>query len=116
LNRLILAASITAAIALPSIAIAQGAAAPRTTLRIPVAGTVVCRPIKTGETGNATMGTVQLRCRNVNVSRIRTAMTAIHTEMSSMSMTPAQMTTMQSSINALNEELEPSIPGGAGEN
>lgn len=111
MNKLILAAALTAAVALPSTVIAQGTA-PRTTLRIPPPGTVICRPVKVGEKPDATMGTVQLKCRNVNVARIRTAMTNIHSMMTTMSMTPAQTTQMQASVQTLEDELEPTIPGG----
>jgi hypothetical protein len=113
LNKLILAVTITAAVALPSIVVAQGTA-PRAALRLPPPGTVVCRPARSNETANATMGTVQLRCRNVNTTRIRTAMNALHASMSSMP--PSQQTQMQSSINSYFEELQPPIPGGLGEN
>jgi len=113
LKKLIFAAIIAAAVTLPSIANAQ-AAAPRKELRMPAPGTVVCRPIKASETANATMGTVQLKCRNVNTSRIRDAITAIKTTMGggAAPMTPAQMQSLQTQINSLNEELEAPIPGG----
>lgn len=111
MNKLILAATITAAIALPSIVVAQGTT-PRTTLRVPPPGTVVCRPIKVGEKPDATMGTVQLKCRNVNVARIRAALTSIHSMMSTM--TPAQRPQMQTSVQTLESELEPTVPGNNG--
>lgn len=114
MNKIILAATFTVAVALPSIVIAQGTSTPRATLRIPAPGTVICRPVRAGEKTDATMGTVQLRCRNVNLTRIRTAISAINTTMGSL--TTAHQAQMQTEINTLENELDPEITGGLNQN
>lgn len=79
MKNFVLSAAIVALIGLPSIVIAQ--TAPRTTIAVPDPGTLVCHPVKAGETANATMGTNQLRCRPVNMTRVTAAVRTIRTVM-----------------------------------
>lgn len=72
MKQLILASVIAAVTAFPAIATAQ-TSLPQT---IP-AGTVVCRPMKAGETSNAAMGKTELLCRAVDVPKANAAITKI---------------------------------------
>jgi hypothetical protein len=107
MNKLILAGVIAASIGLPTIVAAQALPA------VP-AGAVVCRPVKSGETPNATMGTASLLCKKVNVAKVMAA------EKKLMSMMKPKMTadeTKQVKIasDSMNAELMlPVIPGTNG--
>lgn len=118
MKHLVLATAIAAAVAFPAIATAQ-TTLPQT---LP-AGMVVCRPLKAGETSNATMGTTQLLCRavdvpkaNAAVKKIRALMAeqqkpaAAHPAPAAASTNYQQQMLQQQAI--LNKQLQPAFTAG----
>jgi hypothetical protein len=108
MKKLILTAAIIASVGFPTIALAQSMMA-----AVP-AGAVACRPAKTGETPNATMGTEGLYCKKVNVAKV---MAAEKTLMGMMkpNMSAMEMQHMHAASMSMNEELMlPAIPGTNG--
>ncbi len=107
MNKLILAGVMVASIGLPSVAAAQ-------TLPAVPAGAVVCRPVKTGETPNATMGTASLLCKKVNVAKVMAAEKKLMSMMKP-NMTADEMKQMHMASASMNDELMlPAIPGTNG--
>ena len=107
MNKLILTAAIVASIGAPAIAIAQSMPAPP-------AGAVVCRPAKSGETPNATMGSSNLICRKVDVAKVMAAEKKLMSMMKP-NMTADEMKQMHAATMAMNSELMlPEIPGTNG--
>jgi hypothetical protein len=108
MNKLILTGLIIASIGLPAIAQAQ-------TLPAVPAGAVVCRPVKSGETPNATMGTTSLLCRKVNVAKVMAAEKKLMSMMKP-NMTSAETKQMKAASSSMNNELMlPQIPGTNGD-
>jgi hypothetical protein len=99
MSKFILTTAIVAAIGLPSIGIAQNA---------PITGSIVCRPVKAGETANANIQDTQLMCHPLNLGRLRDAMVAAQTNMSA-----DQKAKMKVAMAVLRDELllEPTYPG-----
>jgi hypothetical protein len=97
MNTFLLTAALAVSIGAPTIVIAQSMPAPP-------AGTVACRPAKSGETGNATMGTASLVCHKVNVARVMAAEKTLMSMMKS-KMTPDEMKHMHAASMAMSEEL-----------
>ena len=107
MNKFLLTAALAVTIGAPTVVIAQSMPAPP-------AGAVVCRPAKSGETGNATMGTSSLVCHKVNVARVMAAEKRLMSMMKP-NMTPDEMKAMHAASMAMNDELMlPEIPGTNG--
>lgn len=107
MNKLILAGLIVASTGLPTIAQSQSLPA------VP-AGAVVCRPVKAGETPNATMGTSSLLCRKINVAKVMAAEKKLMSMMKP-NMTAGEMKQMNMASASMNDELMlPAIPGTNG--
>lgn len=107
MNKLFLTAALIASVGIPSIAFAQSMPA------VP-AGSIVCRPAKTGETPNDMMGTSGFMCHKVDVAKV---MAAEKTLMSMMkpNMSAMEMQHMKAASTAMNQELMlPAIPGTNG--
>jgi hypothetical protein len=118
MKKLILVAAIAATVVLPSIAMAK--TKPAIPLTVP-AGTVVCRPVKAGETANGSMGSNQLMCRAVNVARVNAALQKIRTTMAqnqaaSAAAAPSAATQqmLQGEADLTREMHPPNIPGLTG--
>jgi hypothetical protein len=93
MKKVLFAAAIAAVVMLPSVAQAQGTAA--------VAGPVVCRAPKTGETSNATMGSTALICRPLDMDKVNAAMTKMHAAMQKMQASSTMSYTVTISAAAL---------------
>jgi hypothetical protein len=109
MNKLILTAAIISSVGFPTIALAQSSM-----MTAVPAGSVACRPAKTGETPNAMMGTEGLYCKKVNVAKV---MAAEKTLMGMMkpNMSAMEMQHMHAASTSMNEELMlPAIPGTNG--
>jgi hypothetical protein len=116
MKHLVLATAIAAAVAFPAIAIAQ-TVLPQT---LP-AGMVVCRPMKAGETPNATMGKTELLCRAVDVPKANAAVKKIRALMAQQkpaggsahaaSSTNYQQQMLQQQAE-LNKQLQPAFTAG----
>jgi hypothetical protein len=103
MKKLILATAFLAAVSLPSIAFAQSTPA----------GAFACRPVKSGETANATMGSTQLTCTAVNMAKVHAAMDTVHGVMMKSGASADQMKQMQDAMTLLSQALAlPVIPGG----
>jgi len=102
MKRFVLTVAVLAAIALPSFASAQ-TSAPE-----------ICRAAKAGETANATMGSSQLVCHPVDMSKVMAAEKTLMSMMAT-NMTSAQMKKMHAAQMTMSNELMlPMIPGTNG--
>jgi hypothetical protein len=102
-KRLILATAFLAAVSLPSAAFAQSTSA----------GAFACRSVKSGETANATMGSTQLACTAVNMTKVHAAMETVHSVMMKTGASTDQMKQMQAAMTSLSQLLAlPVVPGG----
>ena len=99
MKRLILTAAIAAAMGLPVMAIAQTAS---------VTGSIVCRPVKSNETPNATIQNTQVLCRAVDAVKVRKAMATVMAGMTAQQKAKAKfaMTVLMDEL-----QLEPRYPG-----
>jgi hypothetical protein len=99
MKKLILTAAIVTGFGLPSIALAQTA---------PITGSIVCQPAKASETASATIQNTKVVCHSVDMARIRSAMTAAMT-----GLTSEQAAKVQFAMTVLRDELglEPPYPG-----
>lgn len=99
MTKFILSAALATVVGLPAIAIAQTA---------PITGSIVCRPVKAGETANATIQSTQLLCHPLNLDKIRDAMNAAQSNLNA-----EQKAKMQAAMAVLRDELllEPRYPG-----
>jgi hypothetical protein len=103
MKKLILATAFLAAVGLPSAAFAQSTPA----------GAYACRTAKSGETANATMGSTQLTCTAVNMTKVHAAMDTVHGVMMKSGANADQMKQMQDAMTSLSQALAlPAIPGG----
>ncbi len=110
MNKVILAAALIVAAGIPSIAFAQAMSG----MPAVPAGSIVCRPAKTGETPNDMMGTSGFICHKVDVAKV---MAAEKTLMSMMkpNMSAMEMQHMHAASAVMNQELMlPAIPGTNG--
>jgi hypothetical protein len=106
MKKLILATAFLAAVSLPSAAFAQS-------MQSTPAGAYACRTAKSGETANATMGSTQLTCTAVNMTKVHAAMDTVHGVMMKSGANADQMKQMQDAMTALSQALAlPAIPGG----
>jgi hypothetical protein len=119
MKKLILVAAIAATVGLPSMAMAK-TKPPAIPLTVP-AGTVVCRPVKAGETANGSMGSNQLMCRAVNVARVNAALQKIRSTMAQNQAASAATTQsaatqqmLQGEADLTREMKPPNIPGLTG--
>jgi hypothetical protein len=102
--RMIATTIIAAILTLPAVVLAQTGT-----------GTIVCHVIHGAETANASLNGTQLRCRAVNIDKIRELEQAVMKLMNEGQLTPSQLEEMKSMVNQMNGELElPVIPGTNG--
>jgi hypothetical protein len=96
MKKLISISAIAAMIGLPLIAIAQ--TMPDLPGSVP-AGTAVCRPVKAGETANASMGSTQMMCRSVDVVKVNATLTKLKSMKDKMDApTKAQVESLEKTI------------------
>jgi hypothetical protein len=75
-KKILFAVAMAAAIVAPSAAFAADDAMSMAPM--------ICRPVKSGETANATMGSAGMMCRKVDMAKVKAAMTKMHSAMSAM--------------------------------
>jgi hypothetical protein len=103
-KNLVQAAAIVAALALPSIAVAQGTTGP-----------ILCTTVKAGETANVTLQGVPLSCQPLNAVEIRGAMNTVEKVMHSLHPSDDQEAQMHAAMTQFSQALKmPVIPGNNG--